>query len=519
METPLAHALKDLKRAILKMRPCQLLLQAYPSSQQTAHEFNSNPACSVRVLRAISASPPASSLMSRYVLGLWLWAGFALAGLAWAAPVVGDKGSEVAPEVVPRAVPVTGDDDSGEPARGVQIAKDSAALCLTAASDKGLRVLILSDSMGIGGFAGELDACFRACPGVAAVHTIVACGTNPLSWLKAPPYTNASTRCGFIRIETVVGKTKPATESDCYGTPKGHKPGAHTVPKIEDLLERVKPDIVVFQNGNNFFDFFSQGSTIKEETHGNLIRAHVLPLARWLAANASSVKKFYWVGPPQAGNVSPEVQQFVFDSISTGVTKIGVMLDSRKITHYPYKNQDKDKMHFFGQAALDWGDDTFRLIAQDLGANDIEAAQVLTKRSIEFSPPVVQAKEGDVQLRLRLKAVTKVPEPETFAPYGEFLVGYVYDVVKVLDGKYDEKQVLVMHPAYIKHIKQDLTRYKLAKEFDLSLAEIEEDSLWATVHRRDDVSTTELFPFMLTQDIGRHPDSPECGCTEQDNSK
>ncbi len=394
--------------------------------------------------------------------------------------------------------------------RGLEIANNTGATCLTTPAEKGLRVLILSDSMGLGGFASELDACFRSCPGVAAVHTIVACGTNPLSWMKMPPYGKASTRCGFLRIESVAGKKMPEEEKDFYGMTKGHKPAAHRVPKIEDLMERVKPDIVVFQNGNNFFDIFKQGRVIIEDTHGKLIRAHVTPLIRWLATNGSSVRKFYWVGSPQAGNVTPDVQQFVFDRIGTEATRIGVMLDSRKITSYPYKNQDRDKMHFWGKAALDWGDDIFRLIAEDLIANDINAALVLTKRNLELADPVAKAKEGDVSLRLRLKSMTKVPAPESFAPYGEFLVGYLYDVVKVRTGKYENKELLMMHPAYIKHLKQDLSRYRTGKEFDLTVSEILEDSLWAPVHRRDDVGAPDLFPYMINEDIGRHPDSSEC---------
>ncbi len=413
-----------------------------------------------------------------------------------------------------------GEDTPERVPRGVEIATRAGANCLSSAADKGLRVLILSDSMGLGGFASELDACFRACPGVGSVHTIVACGTNPLSWMKAAPYSTVSTRCGFLRIESVAGKKKPEEEVDIYGMTKGHKPVAHRVPKIEDLLERVQPDIIIFQCGNNFFDFFQQGQVIKEETHGKLILAHVAPLMRWLAANASCVKKFYWVAPPQAGNVTPEVQQFVFDSISAEVSKLGVMLDSRKITSYPYKNQDKDKMHFYGNAALEWGDDTFRLVAEDLVANDIHSAPVLTQRSVEAAPPVARVvKESDVTLRVRLKAQTKVPAPESFAPYGEFLVGYLYDVVELRSGTYADKQLLVMHPAYIKHVKQNLARFQLQKEFDLSVTEIEEDSLWATVHRRDDVGKPELFPYMLTEDVARHPDSSECDCPSPSPAK
>jgi len=292
---------------------------------------------------------------------------------------------------------------------------------------------------------------------------------------------------------------------------RGHRPSAHVVPKIEDMLERIKPDIIVFQNGNNFFDFFKKGQIIKEETHGQLIRAHVIPLIRYLANNGSSVRKLYWVSPAQAGNVTPEVQQFIFDSIKHEVIKIGVMLNSREITSYPYTNQARDKMHFWGKAALDWADDIFRLIATDLTINDINACPVLTKRDVAIdTPPATVAKEGTVELRLRLKAKTKVPSQETFFPYGEFLVGYLYDVLEVRAGKYDDKELLILHPAYIKHVQQDLSRYKLKQELIVRVSEIAEDSLWATVRRRDSVGPPELFPYMLGTDLARHPDQAAC---------
>lgn len=325
------------------------------------------------------------------------------------------------------------------------------------------------------------------------------------------PYTKASTRCGFMRIETVSGKDKPDREDDCYGMTKGHKPSAHRVPKIEDLIKRIKPDIIVFQNGNNFFDFFKEGQIIQNDRHSKLIRAHVIPMLRWLASDAEGVKKFYWVSPPEAGNVTPEVQQFVFDVMNNEVEKIGVMLDSRKVTSYPYKNQDKDKMHFWGNAAIDWGDDIFRLIAEDLAAHDIHTTPAITERGIDFSDPLdKKAKEGEITLRLRLKAKTDVPKPETFAPYGEFLVGYLYDVLEVSSGKYTEKEMLLLHPAYIKHSAQDLSKYTIGKVTTVTVSEIGDDSLWTTVHRRDNVGSPELYPFMINDDIKRHPDYADC---------
>ena len=72
------------------------------------------------------------------------------------------------------------------------------------------------------------------------MHTIVAGGTNPLSWLKQPPYSTISTRSGYWSIESVAGKSAPKQEKDVHGMTKGHKPSAHRVPKIEDLLEQIK---------------------------------------------------------------------------------------------------------------------------------------------------------------------------------------------------------------------------------------------------------------------------------------
>ena len=55
-----------------------------------------------------------------------------------------------------------------EPHRGVKIANEAGATVLAETTDHGLKILILSDSMGFGGFAEELDDCFRSCPGVSS---------------------------------------------------------------------------------------------------------------------------------------------------------------------------------------------------------------------------------------------------------------------------------------------------------------------------------------------------------------
>jgi hypothetical protein len=89
-------------------------------------------------------------------------------------------------------------------------------------------------------------------------------------------------------------------------------------------------------------------------------------------------------------------------------------------------------------------------------------------------------------------------------PYQESLVGYVYDVTKVVNGQYSDKQVLVMHPSFIGLKPQKLDKFQLGKSYKLRLHPLE-GTLWSTAKMRDDSGKADLMPFMRAEDIGRHP--------------
>ncbi len=378
-----------------------------------------------------------------------------------------------------------------------------------------LKILILGDSMAIGGFGEKLDALFRSDSGVASVHTYIACGTNPLSWMKRAPYTSATTRCGYWAIESIPGQERPREEKDVYGMTRGHRPGSHSVPKIEDLVALHQPDILIMQNGNNFFSSFADGKTIVESTHGPMIRTHVAPLVSWLAANGSSIRKFYWISPPEAGNVSPEIQQYVFERIADEVRGIGTMIDSRTFTRYPYKAMGSDKEHFWGNECIAWGADTFSAIANDLSRSLIWDAPVLTTRQHRppYEQPVLAAATPEsVSVRAKLLSRTPIPQPADFAPYGERLVAFLYKVSSVTKGQYDGKEILVFHPAYIHHAREDLSGYRVGKTYRLELVPFTADSVWATVGQDDTVGDPLMTPYMLATDVARHPNLAAADC-------
>src|SRR5438105_2626676 len=100
----------------------------------------------------------------------------------------------------------------------------------------GINVLILGDSLALCGFGQRLDERFRDDAQTRAVFTYMACGTNPLSWLKEKPYTSIKALCGFWSIESNPAEKKPREMADVYGMTRGHVPTPHPVPKLEDLL-------------------------------------------------------------------------------------------------------------------------------------------------------------------------------------------------------------------------------------------------------------------------------------------
>jgi hypothetical protein len=243
-------------------------------------------------------------------------------------------------------------------------------------------------------------------------------------------------------------------------------------------------------------------------------------MIKWLIAKADTTRKLYWVTPPQAGNISPEAQQFIYDSIHSEVQGVGTMIDSRTLTSFPYPSQSRDKMHFSGKAATDWGTSTFRILASDIANTPIASLPALTSLRPQENPIAEKAKstnstnaaksDNQITLRVRLKKSTIVPKPESFAPYGEFLTTNLYTVTRVIKGEYKEKEIAIMHPAYIKHRKQNLSRLKKKKNLTISVTEPPEDSPWITVNRSDTVASPEHTIYMLTEDLKRHPENEDC---------
>src|SRR5438046_8069235 len=154
-----------------------------------------------------------------------------------------------------------------------------------------LTVLILGDSLSLCGFGKRLDQKFRADPRVKSVFTYCTCGTNPLSWLKEKPYAHIQTHCGYWSIESLPDSHALKELHDTYGMTSGHRPKSYPVPKLDDLLAAIQPDILVMQTGGNLFGLFSSREKVKPDHGAAMQRKYSPPFVKKAIRAPASARK------------------------------------------------------------------------------------------------------------------------------------------------------------------------------------------------------------------------------------
>lgn len=379
-----------------------------------------------------------------------------------------------------------------------------------AAQPEKLNVLILGDSLALCGFGKRLDERFRSDPKFNATFTYMACGTNPISWLKQKPYANVKTQCGYWTIEP--GPDGAAREMrDTYGIKRGQGPKAHLVPKFEDLLPVANPDILIIQTGSNLFGLFPDAKSVRAAKDAATLKKYLAPFLEKVASPPSNVRKIYYVNPPTSGRVSKEIQDFVYEQVRAQLGQAATVIDSRKLVTYPYQQMEPDKEHFLGPQMDEWADDVFDIVQRDLAKQPIADLKPLHQtlqlaRTDGVAPPAEAPKAEPLVVEAKLVFKSKPMPMQELLPYRESLVSFVYEVKKVISGDYPEKQVLVMHPSFIALKPQQLGKYRVGKNYKLRLHPVD-GTLWDTAKTRDESGQINLQPYIRVEDKLKHPGS------------
>jgi hypothetical protein len=194
------------------------------------------------------------------------------------------------------------------------------------------RVLMIGDSLSVGGFGDAVREHLEQQFGRQNVAFFASCGSSPESWLQDQKVFY--TKCGY--------REKTPTTDVYADYRKGKRPPAMATPKIETLLERYKPTIVIVQLGTNWMD-----QTLSDD----YIR-HVL--AQFVAAvHADGTRRLIWIGPPDSSKFS-KVQNRIYRLIQQSVPRGDPVIDSRRFTRYVLGKTGGDGIHYNSESGEAW---------------------------------------------------------------------------------------------------------------------------------------------------------------------
>ena len=200
------------------------------------------------------------------------------------------------------------------------------------------RVLVVGDSMMVGTFGETLLGALEKRFGVGGVAMYGSCGSSPESWLPTlPVYV---TRCGFR--SSVGGVTRVLEYHN------GQRPPPVDTPKIDALVQKHRPQLVVMQFGTNWFERFQAG--LKDDE----LKRKREQVGEFLAMVGD--RPVVWILPPDSSKFSRQTQLDVrrFIVEATRSRKIGYV-DSLRMTRYVMNKTGSDGIHYNGEDARAWG--------------------------------------------------------------------------------------------------------------------------------------------------------------------
>jgi hypothetical protein len=202
------------------------------------------------------------------------------------------------------------------------------------------KVLMLGDSLSVGPFGQEMQHFLIERFGESRVYLIASCGVSPEHWLGSEP--GFVSRCGY-RVKT--------PRQFLHGEyDKGRKPEPFPTPKLEAVLSKTHPDLVLVQMGTNWFDLLEHSSTPELIEHLDGI------LDRFVATLFVSEPRpqLVWITPPDSARFR-KVQGTVTSVLQRGARRLRYLcIDSSDLIEYVPGKSGGDGVHYASGAAEKW---------------------------------------------------------------------------------------------------------------------------------------------------------------------
>ena len=212
----------------------------------------------------------------------------------------------------------------------------SAMSTVPSTSTEGKRVLFLGDSLAVGAFGRTFDQTLRNSG--FEVYTSIAGGATPYYWLKEYPPVSID-----------------ITYWECTPTSERRLPGISEVPKVESLMAKWNPDIVVVQTGTNLYASLRSKKRSKE-ANVREVESLIEKMCRAITANGQ--RQLYWITPPDSHvKRYPQALQDEMLNITQRVAgRYGTVFNSYQVTSYDEPYPQADGIHLAAPVSRKWGE-------------------------------------------------------------------------------------------------------------------------------------------------------------------
>lgn len=358
------------------------------------------------------------------------------------------------------------------------------------------RVLYLGDSLSMGSFGKTLDTRLRESG--HDVFTYVTGGATPYYWLSL----YAPMKCTIGHWEKTPGYDRRVK--------------VVTVPKVETLLDRHKPEITIVQTGVNLYASLRSKRRSKQENVAEVSRL-IENMCKTIRASGSTV---YWITPPRShpDRYPDQLQDEMASIMKRTAGRYGFVFESGRVTRFTDPYPKTDGIHYGPTEAGAWARKVSAHLVPWSGANPpvLVASRDRVPREADGRqtvptahapgeakvprPEIVRlpaeseqaddrggtanddddifvvrkARDADspsdvVVVDMVLRRVSTTPPPSAIT-YKSALAIYEWEVVNVEKGSYPHRFIRVAHPVYWHGRVMPAARFEPGKRWSLELA-------------------------------------------------